>query len=145
MIQFSMRVCNVSGPNIVKSNGIHQVDSNYFPARCGVALKDKVTAPSISSWYIYWKWSIPSGTTWFLNRWNREKDKMTYEQFGSVNVPDTRFINLICINFLLSGQFYLQNLRRLVLKNWKGIVIWGCKCGWPFRLMNFWRLFNCIT
>ena len=56
---------------------------------------------------------------------------MTYEQFGSVNVPDTRLtnlicirlINLICINFLLSGQFYLQDLRRLVLKNWKAIVI----------------------
>ena len=105
--------------------------SNYFPARCGVALKDKATAPSISSWNIYWKWSIPSGTAWFLNRWNRETDKMTYEQFGSVNVPDTRLINLICIrlinliciNFLLSGQFYLQNLQRLLLKNWKAIVI----------------------
>ena len=116
--------------------------SNCFPARCGVPPKDKVTKPSISSWHIYCKWSIPSGTNWFLNRWRRERDEKTWAQYGSFSSPDTDLIwfnmhelpsilhpkfELVCFDELVDNCSY-HSLSYMRLK-WKdGITLSKC-CG----------------
>ena len=124
-IQFSMRVCNVSGPNIVRSYGIHQViaflravallwrtRSLHRQSLLGIFIGNGVSQAAPPD---FWIDEIGKRIKWLTND----------------SVYSMRLTHVSSIDYALATKFALACFEKL-----NG----NCNLRWPFRLMNFWRL-----